>query len=150
MHYSGEMGEAMLEETGLVVERISSDRVKIKVVRSSACESCASAAACQALSGGNEMRVEAHDKLEVNVGQQVVIALPEKTLLWASFLIYILPLMSLFIGIGFVKWLLPHASQALIIAGGLGGLALGFFGIHYYSRRLKTSEYLPVVVRTAE
>ncbi len=140
----------MLEETGLVVERISSDRVKIKVVRSSACKSCASAAVCQALSGGKEMQVEVYDNLGVGVGQRVVIALHEKTLLWASFLIYILPLVSLFIGIGLVKWLAPAVSPGWIIAGGFWGLALGFFGIYHYSRRLKTSEYLPVVVRLDE
>ena len=86
----------MLEETGVVVEQVSPDRVRIKVSRSAACEGCAAAGACQGMASGKEMLVEARDNVGVKVGQQVVLAIREKTLLWASFLIYILPLVGLY------------------------------------------------------
>ncbi len=141
----------MLEETGLVVERLKSNRVRVKVFRSASCEHCASAGACQALAGvGTEMLVEVRDELGVKPGQRVVIAIAEKTLLWASFLVYILPLVGLFIGVSLAQWLAPAGSQAWMVGGGFLGLSLGFLGIYRYSRRLKATEYLPVVVRVAE
>jgi sigma-E factor negative regulatory protein RseC len=139
----------MLEETGVVVEQIRPGRVRIKVTRSTACDCCASSAVCQALTGQDEMLVEACDGVGVQPGQKVVIAIREKTLLWASFLIYILPLAGMIMGVSLTRWLAPPAFQAWEIAGGFLGLALGFLGIYHYSRRLKKAEYLPTVVRVA-
>jgi sigma-E factor negative regulatory protein RseC len=141
----------MLEETGTVVERIGPDRVRIKVSRSTACEHCSAAGACQALAGQkNEMLVEVRDSLGVGVGQRVVIAIGEKTLLRASFLVYILPLAGLFGGVGLTQWLAPHASQAWMAAGGFGGVVLAFLAVHGYSRHFRSTEYLPVIIRLAE
>jgi positive regulator of sigma E activity len=144
------MGEYMLEETGIIVQQIRPGRVKVRVTRSTACECCASAAVCQALAGQDEMLVEACDRLGVKEGQKVIIAMREKTVLWASFLTYILPIVGLFIGVSLAEWLAPVASQTWSVIGGFSGLLLGFLGIRHYSRHIKSTEYLPTVIRLAD
>lgn len=140
----------MLEETAEVVVQVRPGRVRVKAVRSAACDSCASAAVCQVMAGGKEMLVEARDNLGVKVGQQVIIGIHEKTLLLATFMVYILPLGGLFIGISLIKWLAPSLSQAWNVVAGFLGLAFGFIITYFYSRNLKTNRYLPVVVRIVE
>ncbi len=140
----------MLEETTEVVAQIRPGRVRVKVARTSACDSCASAAVCQVMAGGKEMQVEVRDNLGTKVGQRVVIGIHEKTLLLATFLVYILPLIGLFVGIGLLRWLAPGSSQGLNAVAGFLGLVFGFIITYFYNRSLKTNRYLPVVLRVAE
>ncbi len=139
----------MLEETGVVVERLGSKRVKVKVQRTSACKSCASANLCMALSGESEMLAEARDKLGVGVGDKVVIAIEEQVFLKASFLVYILPLAGLFAGVALAEWLSVPVSQNWQAAGGFLGLAAGFLLVFFINKKLNKNTYMPEIVRLA-
>lgn len=142
----------MIEET-VRVTRIEDSSIWIEAGRRSACASCSSRQSCssgaltEAFSGKNvEMPVLNPGGLLPLVGQQVVIGLEEGSLIKASLMLYLLPLIALIVfavvaqGMGF-------SEGYQIIAGG-GGLIAGFmvarwFGRHHDSERC----YSPVLLR---
>ncbi|HEC60363.1 hypothetical protein LCGC14_1039330 [marine sediment metagenome] len=64
---------------------------------------------------------------DVSVGQQVQLAIPEETLLQGAFLMYILPLILMFIMAAGARAL--NFNETIEIFAGLGGLLLGFYWV---------------------
>ena len=85
-----------MKQYGFVVS-ISSDSVVIEVVRSSACgDKCGSC-------GGNcekkVIKAEVKNRLDAKVGDYIEIEVADKSILKAAMLVYIMPLVLLFVGI---------------------------------------------------
>lgn len=64
---------------------------------------------------------------DVKIGQQVQLAIPEETLLQGAFLMYILPLVLMFVIATGARAL--NFNEAIEIIGGLSGLFLGFYWV---------------------
>lgn len=64
---------------------------------------------------------------DVEVGEQVHLAIPEETLLQGAFLMYILPLILMFIFAAGAQAL--HFNEAIEVFSGLSGLLIGFIWV---------------------
>jgi sigma-E factor negative regulatory protein RseC len=136
----------MLEERGVVVAVPDPQKAQVKVSRSGACEQCASSKICQAMGAGKEMLVTAGNPLQAQIGQQVLLALPGKTFLRASVIVYLIPVLALFGGAVTGQ----QISQAWAVVGASLGLGLSFLGLWYYNKHLKADAYLPTITRILE
>ncbi|TYL48595.1 SoxR reducing system RseC family protein [Marinomonas sp. IMCC 4694] len=89
----------MIEETGTVLST-EDGFADVETTRTSSCTSCRARHGCghhaiAQVSSSNRMRMKAVDTLAVNVGQRVVVGIPEDTLLQASMWMYMMPLLGL-------------------------------------------------------
>ncbi len=142
----------MIEEVA-VVSAVGPEGVRVAAARTSACAQCASKSNCSqgVLSQWGqgktvEIDVQNPDSLSVQPGQQVVIGLEEGSLVRASLLLYLLPLVMLIIGallgsaMGMIEWQQVVLAVVLMLAG---------FAL---ARRLSTGRgaamrYQPVLLR---
>ncbi|MBL4834912.1 MAG: SoxR reducing system RseC family protein [Pseudomonas sp.] len=130
----------MIEERGRVVS-VESGAAWVETIRRSTCGSCQARAGCgQALlerlgSGARRGFIRVIAAHPVEVGDEVIIGLPEDAVLKASALMYVLPLLMLFFFTGLAD--LAGLAEPWIIAIALAALALGFFlaGWHSHNKR---------------
>lgn len=87
----------MPSEKGTVVS-LRGDRAIVRTTRSAACEGCTSHQACDQVSDA-EMLVEAVNNVKAAVGDNVILEVPDATFLAGSFLVYLVPIISLVIGV---------------------------------------------------
>lgn len=120
----------MIEEQGTVVE-VTPPRARVRTERSGACESCGARGACAGLGGGRDALVWVDDPLGVRVGERVVVAVPEGTVLRASFWVYLVPVAALVAGAVAGSRLGPALGlSADLGAAGVGVVAMGIaFGL---------------------
>jgi len=138
----------LIEEQGQVVE-VHSGRALVQTVRSGACEQCGARHACGCTGGGREARVWADDAVGVQPGDRVVIAVPEGTVLRASVLVYLIPVLALVLGAIAGNALAPTLgwSADLGAAGvGISCMILAFLASRYLGG---TSAVGPTIVRRA-
>jgi sigma-E factor negative regulatory protein RseC len=135
--------------------------------RKSACGSCHAEASCSVLSGGgtkHDTQIRAMNPLGALVGQRVELEISEQQFLKASFLVYVLPIISLlFFGV-FARYLAVRYGVDPRSAEGVGGLVgvislvLTFFGLSKLnshiegddSRRPVISKILTGISRNSE
>jgi len=131
------------KERGVVVS-ISGEKAKIKLKRSMACEGCPGEGLCSMLSK-RYMMLEAENPIGAIPGQEVIVSIQAERELKASFIIYAIPTISLFVG-GFLGhylklWGNADASAALF---SIIFLALAFLGIKEYSKKFS---FRPVITK---
>ena len=93
----------MIEERGRVV-KLDSAFVWVETIRKDTCGSCEAKNGCgQGLMNRlrpsrNHAYIRAANRYPVNIGDEVTVALPESAVVSASFLVYLLPLLTLLCG----------------------------------------------------
>lgn len=130
----------MIEERGRVVS-VEPGAAWVETIRRSTCGSCQARAGCgQALlerlgSGGRRGFLRVISDHRVQVGDEVVIGLPEDAVLKASALMYVLPLLMLFLFAACAD--LAGLAELWVIALAVAGLAAGFMlaGLHAHHSR---------------
>ncbi len=139
----------MESEVGTVIEA-GAGRARVEVSQSGICEHCDMASSCVPTSGGNR-KIEVLDPLGVSVNQRVRVELGSGSLIGASFLGYILPLLGLFAGV--VVGFYSAGPGLRELWGGLGavaGLAVGLLVSRltgqYFGRRGKLTPTITAVV----
>lgn len=126
----------MLEETGVVVA-IDNDQAWVQTIRKSACSSCEAKSGCgqgvlARMSDGKANQVLVNNSLDLAVGDEVLIGIPEDLLIKASLMVYLLPLLAMIVAASATeKWLAPGDGW-VALAGGTG-LAVGFLMVKWYS-----------------
>jgi sigma-E factor negative regulatory protein RseC len=143
----------MLTEEG-VVKELKGERARVTTQRGAACADCGTRHACKALGGSDEAEITALNRAEARVGDVVELVLPEKALLWASVMVYLLPIVCLLIGAvlgnAYHREMGLSADGASAI-GALCGLAVGLSGTWLASRRAaRTGSTMPVIERVVE
>jgi sigma-E factor negative regulatory protein RseC len=114
----------MIEEQARVIE-VREDKALVATKRSSSCESCSARSGCATLGGGREARVWVNDGVGVKRGDNVVVAVPESTLLLASVLTYLFPVASLILAAMAGQELAPkYGWTPDLAAAGFGCAAL--------------------------
>ncbi|WP_296805282.1 SoxR reducing system RseC family protein [Thiocapsa sp.] len=123
----------------------------VETVRQSACGSCGSAGSCGTsvvakLFGAPRSRLRIDDAQGLRVGEQVVIGIPDGTLVRASFVAYLIPLVFLIAAAALATRL--GAGEGSVALIGIGGLAIGL----WLSGRLTggpsaRERYRPILVR---
>jgi len=140
----------MATEQGVVI-RTGTETAWVKTKRSEACEGCSSRGACSVMGGGEEMEVEAINAAGGKVGDRVVLSFETASLLKATFLVYIFPVICLLIGaligqklalILTINESMPSAISGLLFCG----LAI-LFVKRKGNRMAQQEEYRPKVIR---
>ena len=96
----------MATEQGIVL-RTDSEAAWVKTVRSSSCEGCTAKGACHSMGGGNEMEVKALNTAGARAGDRIVLSFETASLLKATFLIYVFPIILLIVGAALGQMLAP-------------------------------------------
>ncbi|MBT3177540.1 MAG: SoxR reducing system RseC family protein [Desulfobacula sp.] len=140
----------MITENG-VVTNATKAVAWVKTTRSGACESCSSKGSCGTGNSQKEMIVSVKNTLNVGKGDNVIIGLETKPILFLTFLLYVFPVICLLIGalIGnnLASYFQLDSSLSSMISGFL------FFGFSFYIIRKKNNslskkeEYKPFLVR---
>jgi sigma-E factor negative regulatory protein RseC len=139
----------MIEEIGTVVE-VHNSRALVRTEKSSACEGCGSSGLCHSLENKDECTVEAQNPSHARIGQRVRVAIPTSTFLKGTFLLYLFPLIGLFIGMGAGYLLASEFSQGqedlYAAAGSVIGLILFFILLRVMNRKVEQNrQFWPVI-----
>ena len=115
----------MLEEQAKVAA-VRGSKVSLDIVRQHGCHGCKLSHSCGVgllgrLLGYRGRPVVVENTLDLKPGDRVVLAIPEHSYLMASILVYLLPLISMFLAAGIIElWSLPEPWVALGAMTGLG------------------------------
>ena len=141
----------MIEELAVVV-KIANHQVWVASEPNSACGGCQQKASCATNALGSALKkkpVPVDCDMPLKIGDTVVVAIDENLLLRASLLLYLTPLIALFIGAGLADGLLENSGYAdLWIAGSAAlGLALSLWLINTVQKGLLLNYTRPIVVK---
>lgn len=125
-------------------------RVWVETLRQSACDSCSAKSGCghSALAklGQNSVHMQAHCDIDVTVGDQVVVGVPEDIMVKSSLLAYLMPLLVMMVGVLLADSL--WGRDLLTALAGISGLVLGFVFLRWHFHRNQHDErYQPIVLR---
>ena len=140
----------MIEEEGVVIHTFD-DKAKVRTIRSSACEGCASESFCHP-EKGTEMITEVVNNIHAKVGERVKIGLKPGVYLKASFLVYMVPIIAFILGAIIGKEFavsLSHTkdSDLWAIIGGALILIPTFILMRLYNKKIeKDRSYQPVIL----
>ncbi|MEL0638184.1 MULTISPECIES: SoxR reducing system RseC family protein [Marinomonas] len=140
----------MIEESGTV---LSTEKgfADVETIRTSSCTSCRARHGCghhaiAQVSASNRMRMKAIDTFDVEVGQKVIIGIPEDTLLQASLWVYLVPLLGLVGGATLPS--LWHASNGESVVLSLVGLLSGLWLAKKKSQKEENNpDFYPKILR---
>ena len=146
----------MITENATVV-LIENNQTWIETQRKSACGQCSANKGCgtsvlSKVLGNKLSKMKAINKIDAQVGDEVVVGLNEGSLLKGAFIIYMLPLLFLFL-FSFVGQLISqnlqiHNSEILIIVFAVLGFYLGMQRVKFFSKSVEKNEnYQPVILR---
>ena len=146
----------MIEEQARVVA-IDDGTVEMEVQRHTACDACSVNKGCgtgvlaKAI-GVRPMQIRARSNLSLNVGDIVIVGIEDQMLVRSSFLVYALPMLMLLVGAFFGELMATNLavenSDIVTIAGGVIGLAVGFFWLRLFSMRMSADpRYQPRILR---
>lgn len=144
----------MIEENGKVISK-QDGQVWVSTLRDTACGSCEAKNACGQSAMAKMLSPEANhvlaiDPIGVDVGDHVVIGIPEDIVLKSSLLMYFMPLLALLFGAVAASYL-PFASvnsDLLAAIGGILGFGFGLSVVKWHGNKNSHNEsYQPTVLR---
>lgn len=122
-----------MKEIGTVVQT-QKNKALVLFERSSACQHCG---ACQRADGA-QMQVWLPNDKRAEVGDKVCVELGAKSMLRATWLAYVFPLIMLFAGVGVGYFLAPESSRDIMAAfAGLAGAGLAYVLLKMNNRRFE-------------
>ncbi|WGS64479.1 SoxR reducing system RseC family protein [Marinitoga aeolica] len=130
-----------------VVNTIDEKRVNLISTRSSSCESCALSGACN-LTGSNSERIMGIEKEQFKkipeIGDYVIVEIPDFSVSKISFIIYGFPLLSFLITL-LIAYSITGKDMISFLYG-LLGLGISYGVIAYLDRTVFKKKYKPSVV----
>jgi len=136
-----------MEEVGRVVE-VSGDTVKVELEGSEKCGHCGAKILCHPNSN-NKMYIEAINKAEAKLGDKVKIEIVSGTSIFATFLLFIVPII-VFIVV-FVTANILTRNENFAVLSGFGGLVLFFlFLIRINHKIARNRKFCPVAKEIIE
>ncbi|NQZ54150.1 MAG: SoxR reducing system RseC family protein [Piscirickettsiaceae bacterium] len=129
----------MIEQKAKVVS-FDDETVWLEAERQSTCSGCQVRQGCGTGMlakhvGQKFSRITVKKTSDVEIGQQVQLAIPEETLLQGAALMYLLPLVLMFIFAAIAQSL--NFNEALEIIAGISGLFIGFYWVRIRLRNKK-------------
>ena len=100
------MRDKLATEQGVVL-RTDSGTAWVKTFRSSACEGCTAKGSCHGMGGEQEVEVKAINTAGARIGDRIVLSVETTSLLKATFLIYVFPIILLLVGAALGQVLAP-------------------------------------------
>jgi len=137
-----------------IVKSAYRDLALVMTKRGAMCTSCKAHDVCHSLGGGEDMEVEALNKVRARAGDRVRIQLSDKALLWASLQVYLLPPIFLLLGAILGQHLAPRwgldADLAALLFG-FSAFVLVFAVVKVLANRdTKRNLYRPTVVEITQ
>lgn len=146
----------MTTEEGVVI-RVSGASTWLKTTRTASCNHCTSKDTCKTLGGGGaDIEVEVINPIGARPGDRVMVSLPTGSLLKATFLIYMVPVICLMIGIGIgiklSQTFFPSMDQSLLsFLTGIGAFAIALFFVRVQGTRMGSQDkYKPTIIRVVK
>lgn len=148
----------MIEERAIILETsldVSGDAhtfAKVRVQRTSACESCSLKSGCgqsalSKLSSERCLELEVNNDLGAKPGDEVMIAIPEQGLVNASLRVYLFPLIMMLMTALVTDVLFPKQEEWVMLAA-LVGLLAGFWWARAFSQKNAfNANFLPRMTR---
>ena len=87
----------MATEQGIVI-KTDSRTAWVKTFKSGNCAGCSARGSCNTMGGDNEMEVKAINEAGAKLGDRIVLSFKTSSLLKATFLLYVFPILLLIIG----------------------------------------------------
>jgi sigma-E factor negative regulatory protein RseC len=135
-------------EQGIVI-KISSMGAIVKTLRSEACESCSAQHSCS--TQGNEMEVEAVNRVGAKAGDRVVLEIKTSPFLKATFLLYVFPILCMMLGAVLGEKVAPKIGMGGNALSVLLAFAFFFFSIWVVKAKGekmgKKEAYHPAIIR---
>lgn len=135
-----------MKEMGQIVH-VESEVATVRIQRRASCGSCT---ACGMAKGQNEMYLKVANDLDAKLGDWVELDLKSVSFLKATTIIYLIPLISLIIGVIIGYFIAGFFSANAELYGAVGGISftiLSFLGIRVMDPRFsKSGEYSPKMV----
>lgn len=131
-----------MEEKGVIVEN-NKDHLLVRIERHSACSSCDKNCGLALDSEKEEEYVQINkdqqkeeqaENVSFHPGQEIVLEMGEKKLVLSAFLVYVLPLLTMFSGYFLLETL--YGTELWGVLGSGLGLGLGFLVIRFINNRL--------------
>ena len=142
-----------MQEEGLV-RSLHGGLAQVESTQSEACASCGAKGACYAMGGEKTRVVTALNEAGAQVGDKVLLTMPRKAVLGASFLAYMVPVLGLILGATLGNSLAPNwgwDAQTGAVVLGLGGLAGSWLLVSLIAKKLaKKSNFTVRIVRVLE
>lgn len=139
----------MLKERG-TVEKTSTQKAFVRIERTSACAACESRSSCH-VQNNRDFVIEVSNELGAGAGDTVEISMPSGSVIKASLVVYLLPVLGLLLGAlsgGALGPALEMNSTTASLAGGGAGLMLSITALKGLDRRVRSRPgYSPKMTR---
>lgn len=136
------MARQVKKETEGVVISLDGKIAKVRASRHSDCDSCG---ACP---GDKATIMDVYNRVDARVGQRVIIEIPEANMLKAAFVVYMLPLLTIFVGYLIGVWISQkYGSPALLteVCTSIAAFALTLVYIKFFDRSMSKIKMMPVI-----
>ncbi len=147
----------MLTEEGVVIKSSTGliSKALVRTSRSTACRSCASRSSCGGKSDAEDVEIEVSNMVGASVGDEVILGIEFSPLFRVTFLIYILPILSMIFGaclghwlVSFCKEYFPSMTFEAPILTTFLFLFVSFLMVRVIGKRMsKKSEYKPRIIK---
>jgi sigma-E factor negative regulatory protein RseC len=139
----------MIEQEARVVA-LSGDDALVSIQRQSACGGCAAKSGCgtsvvASLFPQRQQTLRLRNSQRAEVGDRILVGLPEAALQRASLLLYGVPLVMLLAGA--VTGQMLGGTEPLAILGGLSGVTLGLLAIRRLTGHARMRSMQPIMLR---
>jgi len=91
-----------------IVTKTDSRAAWVKTIKTGACEGCSARGSCHSLGNSAEMEVEAINEAGAQVGDRIVLLFETGSLLKATFLLYVFPILLLIAGAALGQEIAPY------------------------------------------
>ena len=133
------------EEEGIVIEILQDNMARVKVGRHGECKNCG---ACP---GDSALVMEAENSIGAKTGQKIVFQMKETNMLMAAFVVYIVPLIAIFLGIIAGQVLaekIGYSVQSFQVGGGILAFALSVVNIKVFDKFAHNNKKMqPVIIK---
>ncbi len=141
----------MATEDGIVT-KVNSSTAWVKCNKCAACESCTAKGFCDTTGGGSDdVEVEAINAVRAKIDDRVTISFETSSLLKVSFLVYMIPVLSLILGVVIgdkVAGIFNYDRSIFSILAGFLFLVVAFFFVKVKGKELsKKDAYQPKIIR---
>ena len=135
-----------------IVTKVDSSTAWVKCTKSAACESCKAKGFCDTVGGSDDdVEVEAINAAKAKVDDRVTISFKTSSLLKASFLVYMVPVLFLILGVIIGDKIAPifnYDRSIFSMLVGLFSLLAAFFVVKTKGRALsKKDAYKPKIIK---
>jgi sigma-E factor negative regulatory protein RseC len=140
----------MATEHGIVI-RTDSRGAWVKTVKSGSCEGCSAQGSCHSLSERGEMEVNAINEAGAKAGDRIVLSFETASLLKATFLLYVFPILLLVIGAVIGQEAAPHFNFNPSVFSAIIGFSFFFAAVLVIkvkaNKLAQKNEYRPKIVK---